>query len=254
MPVVLGGDIEGDLVRALAGWVVAGRTRVGKPKTAQNDDGLLLVRRGTRVLVAVADGTGDSKLGFRASYIGLRCLGEAFTAGASLALSVECAAAAVQADNLAHGLDGVTTLVACVLDTEGVESVVFGDPVFSVGVSGRIAHMSPTQPERRVALGGEPFGDTITSSGRIVTSLEKVSEQDVTKWDGASAVVLGSDGLLLGSPGWGEPDMDQCLDGQTDAMDAVAELVGRSERAIERGAKADNITALVALRAGSDSR
>lgn len=251
IPVLLGGDIEGDVAQTVEGWTVSGRTRVGKLGSVQNDDGLLISRREGVGLIAIADGTGDSKLGFRASFIALRYLGEAFAAGASAYLSAECAAAAVQADNLSYGLDGLTTLAASMMHDQGVNLLTFGDPVAAIGMGESVVHMSSWTGEQRCALGGEPLGDTITSSGRLVTNLKRVSREDVHRFHGASAVILGSDGLLLGSREWGEADVAPLIGGQVAAVDAVADLVGRSERAIERGAKADNITSLVAFRTDS---
>lgn len=253
LPAALAGDVEGEFSISGTSWRIAARTRTGKHPPSRNDDGALVLKlQDGRVLAAVADGTGDSEFGYLASRLALHGLGEALASGASLADAVEWSSACVRADNLARRLDGMTTLVACVFRNHQVELVSVGDPLYAIKSANGGIIISPTVHEERSALGGEPLGRTITSSGRLVNSLLYSANVQIIAQSDVCGFVLGSDGLLVGQSDWSEAWLSETLRDAMSPEEIAERLVTRAEIAIGSGAKPDNVTAIVARHAGSD--
>jgi serine/threonine protein phosphatase PrpC len=242
---------EGAVAVQNGAWACAGKTDIGVPNGDHNDDAIAVcAREAAGCLLAVADGTGDSKFGSRASTVALQGLIDAWCTGLSLEWAAKLAAAKLRADNCAHGLDGACTLAACVLHDDQAELVAIGDAFFvCVGADGQ-AQRSVFDKEQRSVLGGEPLGWTITSSGRLVENLNHTSPVDVLKVDHAQRVLLGSDGAC--TPGLNESlnELTEMLGRPGSPLGVVEGLVaGAQDRSRTTGAY-DNISAVVALRCG----
>ncbi len=240
---------EGTVVIENRTWKYAGKTHVGVPNGNHNDDaiGICPNARADHFL-AVADGTGDSQFGSRASAVALQGLIDSWSAGVSLEWAIKLAASKLRADNLAHLLDGACTLSACVLHHEYAELVAVGDAFFICTDTERQVHKSVFDKESRSVLGGEPLGLTITSSGRLVENLDHATRVEVVRVDRVHRVLLGSDGACTPSLNESLDELTAILGGIGSAMDIAERIVSAAQDRSRATDTYDNISAVVALR------
>lgn len=180
-------------------WSLALMTQVG-PKPTNQDGALFASFSDDSFLVAVADGTGDSHDGARAAEIILNTLAEGLAATGQLQVSVELAATAVRADNLARNEENSCTLVALHCRENGQATLVrLSDPFYWIGGNDDVPSWSRLDKSSRANIGGEPFGCTFTSSGNQVscfTTFSTVQDEAVREIGGLRSFLLGSDGVL----------------------------------------------------------
>lgn len=230
-------------------WHCAGKTDIGVPNGDHNDDAIAACEgEGRGCLLAIADGTGDSRFGARASMVALGGLVDAWCAGVSIDRAVKLAASKLRADNCAHELDGACTLSACVLCEDHAELVAVGDAFFiCLSADGQV-HRSVYDKERRSVLGGEPLGCTITSSGRLVENLQFGSKVEIVRVDDPRRVALGSDGAC--TPGLNESleELSRILGTPGDPLEIAEAMVARAEHSSQVQNAYDNISAVIALR------
>lgn len=230
---VRSGDDGAPVELPVGDWTICGVSHIGKKKEGEkkvptNDDAFLIVQSADQVLVAVADGTGDSIDGKRASQVALTALKRSFTNAPDVQRAILAANAAVQQDNERNGLDGACCL-ACVAAKGGsLAAATVGDTRFTlIGRNNELTHAQMDKLNRHV-LGGEPLGDIITSSGNVVKEVTSAEDVQVTGHDNIERFVLCSDGAYVGKDGGAEDNK------------AIAEFVAKPVRDCATGRGSDS--------------
>lgn len=222
----------------------------GEPEGKNADAFLLLERDDGSFLLAVADGTGDSKDGERASQIALQALANAWKSKKDIAEAVTETAQALQEDNRQTQLDGASTLVAVELNRNDAQVVNFGDTRFYLISENGEEQKAEVELLTRQVLGGEPLGDIITSGGNLVREIRECPQGLVTRVPDVTKIVLTSDGtFFLDNPEDDFNEIKEIINHHSTPEKAAEDILQRSLDAFRLGeAKGDNVTVIVGFR------
>jgi hypothetical protein len=164
-----------------------------------NDDNITYVELDNgEIIVAIADGSGNSTNANTSSYLAIEYFMFAYINSLDYDLSIRFASSALRNYNLQTRLDGETTLVLFRINKmcEG-DIVSIGDSPFLVKRTEKEYICSDLRPAGRWILGGEPIGHTITSSGNVLWNVDKIEELPKISTDKIEKLLLFSDGILL---------------------------------------------------------
>ena len=248
-------NTHSDLI-SMGNWGFYGLTHSGRANPAgeaqgKNDDAFLLLERDDNcLLLAVADGTGDSIDGARASQVVLGALAYAWKSNDNIAKAVTKSALALQEDNRKTLLDGASTLVALGLNRDDAEVINFGDTRYYLIARDGAEKKANVDLLSRGILGGEPLGDIITSGGNLVPEIRECSPDVVVSASDLVKIVLVSDGaFFLDNPEDNFDEIKDILNQHSTAEQAAQHILQRSLDAFRLGeTKVDNVTVLVGIR------
>lgn len=229
-----------------SGWSLFGQSTAGpKPK---NEDRLAICASGGAILAAVADGTGDSMDGARASTVALSSLRLGFLCGFDLCSAVDFALLGLEADNLVEHLDGACTLSVTHIDERKTEVARVGDAFYGYLDSNGDSSFSDLDPSERSVLGPEPLGPTITSSARLTQPLGRLELEGLER--SVRIILLGSDGLL-GSRPRTAAELVGAMTRAAHPDEVVRHLVSSSLEKMRNGERSpDNVSAVACVREG----
>lgn len=216
-------------VTILAPWSeTAGITHAGtKPRNA---DALAVCWDGSSTepqwtAAAVFDGAGSS----RDAEIAARCGAQAFQLGISLTMdlpsAIAIAASAIRIANRRFRLDGHATVAAAFATRSRGEVCVVGDAYAAIVPADGGLWRYPVKPaDGQAIVGGQPLGQTLTTSGRSVETLSSPPESTILEVSEAQRFILGSDGVRAGGKEREAISVEQALGGAGRAP-AVCEAV-----------------------------
>lgn len=247
--IIIGYDSEGMIRKKNQSWEIVAETLTGKQENVKNDDSLGIAYFKTgEILIAIADGTGDSQFGGRASWIALDTLINAYSISSSLKIAVELAASKIRSDNMIHHLDGACTLVAGIISGNKMVAMACGDSFYTILREDNKIESSSIDFQKRKILGGEPLGQIVTSNGRLVDTLIHVKSDDFENIENPKRFLFGSDGLLLDDVKESSGYLTALVSKQKEPIRIVDKSLSRSLAAFKAGVKADNITSLAGVR------
>lgn len=224
------------------GWEIAGATHDGGKR--RNDDAIGLARYHTgELLCVVADGIGDTLDGQTASRLAVRKVIEGMKIFRGLSDAVAYAAAAIRGRNRRLNRDGGCTMAVVMIDDRVGHWDNYGDTMIGWQTPTQEAVIQSEPKSHRTVLGGEPVCRGITSSGNSLNYLIEARSPARRIHPGAMAVLLASDGILLGSPAADRQAVQEVLANKSaPAREGARQLVALARRAFARGGKRDNVS------------
>jgi len=236
--------------KSVAGWSICGLSDYGKQdEPRKNDDAFAILNIGGTLVAAVADGTGDSLDGERASKLALSSMRKELGRETDLAMAIFQASKWVQADNCAERLDGACCLVAVRAKANGdVVLANVGDTRFVPVGANQGAFPAKINKAKRWVLGGEPIGDIITSGGNLVRELQSSGNVGIRHYKAVQRFALMTDGAFVSDNEEDIAEIKAILRKSTSPKEAATAILKRALDAFKSGKDPDNVTVVVGWR------
>lgn len=240
----------GPVERTVGGWSICGLSDCGKAdEPRKNDDAFAILEVHGKLLAAVADGSGDSLDGKRASKLALSAMRENLGQITDIRKAVFMASERLQMDNCFERLDGACCLAVVHAKANGdIEAANVGDTRFVPGDEGQAPLPAKLDKASRRVLGGEPLGDIITSGGNLVRELHSREQVPLKYYNGVKRFALVTDGAFVSSTNADITKIRDILRSSTSAKEAAQAILSRALDAFENGKRPDNVTVVVGWR------
>ncbi len=212
----------------------------------QNDDNFLISTYSNHtMIVAICDGCGGASGSNIASDVGLKSFSFAYENTLDIKLSLNFASAAIRNYSILNNVNAETTIVILHISKnhEFTYSSLGDSFIIAKDTLGKVYNSDYYVPSiDRIVLGGEPLGNSITSSGNFNINLTNANQIQLSKIKDGTGFLLGSDGLLTND----DTDFSYFM-GIIDSCNHNSisnHVYDRALNSFKKGTKPDNISAI----------